>query len=535
MEFSRRQMMQTVLIGGSLLASGGIRLANAASYKPSLFLLGGIDPSTTASQLFSALDPIVSQNVPVGCIVKFTDDSGIPMAQDSALAVLLRSLVANYAGLIEIISYVPDLVTQSPYFRMRSVSETRRLCNLVLGEGADFLSIASEMPTGGISEVNEVRAAGFRNLLLFPQQPRIAGYWETSGGMLQFYGGNTAEEGDSPIETALDNHDTAKDALIVYVSLAENSTSDEDAFVLGAKIGDRLSIKNAAGDVFSTLPSELHIHSNTPYGRLIGLGVIDSPDASTIEFRKALTSAGVRHSVVGTDCVSANDQDTPFDLSTQMEDTGAACLIASDTTAERVLEFAEAGAEMVVDINPSPHDVSGLDGSGVYRLPVAYTFDGGNKVRSIDNVVDDLKTTVGTQRDVAVLIDPTAVQDPVSMRAIVDTLQHSQEHGLGQIHALKDFRDTVAPTDEKYRLLTTMKRGRMLASGESITQNTSEQDELAKDAATAWKFFDLFTDAKTGLVPGTVWMEGESRSSYPFATMWDIGTQIMALISAHTH
>ena len=535
MNFTRRQMLQTVLLGGPLLAAGGVRLALAASYKPSLFLLGGIDPSTSASQLFSALDPIVSQNVPVGCVIRFTDDDGNTMSPDSDLAVLLRDLVANYSGLVELIAYVPDLARDTPYIRMRRASQARAHCRQVLGHDAACLSVASDIPEGDVYEINEIRAGGFRNLLLLPRQPRTAGYWKTSGGVLQFYGGNPVVTGsDNPIETALNNTETTPDALIVYVSLKENATNDADAFLMGAKIGDALFVKNAAGDVFSTLPAELHLQSSATYDRLVGLSVELADDPATQAFIAALGAANVPHSLTaptGTaDCLRYDGDETALNISTRMEATNTNCLSVTAVASTTLSEFAKAGVEILSDTNPAT-SFSGLDGYGLFHLPFAYTFDGSRKIRTAQDVRDDLLAAVGSQNDVAVVVTPAAVQDPVAMQAIIAALSTFETSGIGKVVSLVGFRQIAAPTDEKYRLLTAMKHKRTLASQETLKE---DQTELDKDAATAWHFFELFTDPETGLVPGTVWMEGESRSSYPFATMWDIGTHIMALVSANT-
>ena len=535
MNFTRRQMLQTVLLGGPLLAAGGVRLALAASYKPSLFLLGGIDPSTTASQLFSALDPIVSQNVPVGCVINFTDDDGNTMSSDSDLAILLRDLMANYSGLVELIAYVPDLAKDTSYMRMRRASQARAYCRQVLGSDASCLSVASDMPEGDVFEINEVRAGGFRNLLLLPHQPRRAGYWDTSGGILQFYGGNPVQTGtDNPIEAAMNNTDTAPDTLIVYVSLNESVSTDSDAFLLGAEIGDSLSVKNAAGDVFSTLPTELHLQSSATYGRLIGLSVEFSDDPATQAFITALDEAGVPHSLTApagaVDCLRYEGDGTALNISTQMEAANTNCLSVTAVDPAKLSEFSQAGVEILSDTNPAT-SFSGLDGYGLFHLPFSYTFDGSRKIRTAEDVGDDLLAAIGSRNDAAIVVTSAAVQDPVAMQAIVAALSTFETSGIGKVVSLAGFRDTAAPTDEKYRLLTAMNHQRTLGSQEALRE---DQAELDKDAATAWHFFELFTDPETGLIPGTVWMEGDDRSSYPFATMWDVGTHIMALVSANT-
>jgi hypothetical protein len=211
-----------------------------------------------------------------------------------------------------------------------------------------------------------------------------------------------------------------------------------------------------------------------------------------------------------------------------MEAANTTCLSVSAIDPEALSEFAEAGVEILSDTSPVAK-FTGLDGNGLFHLPIAYTFDGSRKIRTVADVTDDLLTAVGSQDDIAVAITSAAVQDPVAMQAITQALTTFET--AGKVVSFEEFRQIAAPMDQKYRLLTAMNHQRTLASQESLSD---DQSELDKDAATAWHFFELFTDPETGLVPGTVWMEGESRSSYPFATMWDVGTHIMALVSANT-
>ena len=174
-----------------------------------------------------------------------------------------------------------------------------------------------------------------------------------------------------------------------------------------------------------------------------------------------------------------------------------------------------------------------MDSNGLFHLPIAFTFDGKSKIRTSEDASDDLLKAAGSYEDIAVTIAPAAVQDPISASAIVKALGAFEASGVGKVTSFEGFRESVAPPDHKYRLLTSMKHQRTLARDASLPDDAAETAELEKDAKTAWKFFELFTDPQTGLVPGTAWKEEESSRFYAFTTMWDAGTHIIALISAH--
>lgn len=565
MKLSRRQALQIVILGGSMFAAEGARMALAASYKPSLFLLGDITPSTSASRLFSALDPIVSQNVPVGCVIDLTDTNGQLLSPNGELANLFRDLLTDYSGLVELIVRVPALINDTPYFKMRRSSEAQAQFRQVCGSKFSCLSLATDMPVGNFDEINEIRAGGFRNILLVPDKKRTAGYWETEGGILQFYGGNsiTSANEKNVVGTALSGSKDDNDVLIVYVSLDANSESDDEAFQFGANVGDTLSIRNMSGETFSTLPAELHLRSNSPYGRLIGLRVDQDhnrhTDSATLEFMKELSSAGVpfslvtsvpltqaeslgatANSIVGE--VGNNSSDICLryeagvlsaEVASGLAKANTACLSIEGAPSTIWAEVSGSGVEVISDASDTSGKFFGLDKYGVFHAPVEFKFDGNNKIRKPSDAFADLLNAVGSQRDIVISVTTAAIQDPIERQAIVDALATADKSNIGKIASLNTFRDRIAPPDDNYRLLTSMKLRRALSNADSIPVDDTERAELIKDAKIAWGFFEKFTDPNTGLAPGTVWKEGEERNSYPFATMWDVGTMIMALVSAH--
>ena len=51
---------------------------------------------------------------------------------------------------------------------------------------------------------------------------------------------------------------------------------------------------------------------------------------------------------------------------------------------------------------------------------------------------------------------------------------------------------------------------------------------LKADAELAWTYFDWGAKNFNGMVPATSWMEFGKQAGYPFTTMWDVGTHILA-------
>ena len=57
--------------------------------------------------------------------------------------------------------------------------------------------------------------------------------------------------------------------------------------------------------------------------------------------------------------------------------------------------------------------------------------------------------------------------------------------------------------------------------------------ELLDDARAAWQFFEQPGPQLAGLVPANIWSEGNRFGSYRIVTMWDVGSIILATLSAH--
>lgn len=57
--------------------------------------------------------------------------------------------------------------------------------------------------------------------------------------------------------------------------------------------------------------------------------------------------------------------------------------------------------------------------------------------------------------------------------------------------------------------------------------------QLLEDARAAWQFFEQPGRQLTGLVPANIWHEGDGFGSYRIVTMWDVGSILLATLSAH--
>jgi hypothetical protein len=80
----------------------------------------------------------------------------------------------------------------------------------------------------------------------------------------------------------------------------------------------------------------------------------------------------------------------------------------------------------------------------------------------------------------------------------------------------------------------TIRTARSDVVADTRPRDTSPQEEarLRQDADLAWQYFEWGASKFEGMVPSTGWFEDGTREGYPFATMWDIASHILASISA---
>lgn len=71
-------------------------------------------------------------------------------------------------------------------------------------------------------------------------------------------------------------------------------------------------------------------------------------------------------------------------------------------------------------------------------------------------------------------------------------------------------------------------------SGKHDVLPPERRDQLLEDARAAWQFFEQPGRQLTGLVPANIWHEGHGFGSYRIVTMWDVGSILLATLSAHT-
>jgi len=520
---------------GSAFFAGFPTLGGATDIKPALLFLRNIDAKTPPIALFDFLKPLVTNFVPIGLLVDCSELFDTDIALDSALATLLRQLATRYNGLIEIIPNVPDLAVLSPYFRMRRAAEARAGIAKLLGPtcAKSGLSIATELPSPDIQMVPDLRAAGFRNAVLVPAQTTAPDYWEDDAGVMQFIGGQLVGRDIEP------QISTDVPIEIYYLDGRILAQTPGDASSYGQHSVDLFKPQATRSTKRAMLAREIHRQTGEGQDRMIALRMEFPRDGIDLSgFLGDLDKAGITYSRVAGPtsgsttgqalfCVQMPDQITnSLEVALMLSPNGAVCT----TDAKQSDIFGAAGTQIMSAAVDDGY--FGFDRFGNYRLPVDFTFDGNHLPHNRQSALEMLLSATGTTRDVIIHIAPDILSNPVARGSVFAMLKGLREADIKQVFSLDGLRDKLADAGPVYILAKAAQYDNALVGNEKTAPATQEQ--LVNDARSAWQFFETTANTTTGLSPGSVDYYEAIPSHYPFVTLWDVASHLLACFSARS-
>lgn len=137
----------------------------------------------------------------------------------------------------------------------------------------------------------------------------------------------------------------------------------------------------------------------------------------------------------------------------------------------------------------------------------------------------------GKDDDAVFSIHPQTADTPEKRQLIMDTLKALSSQRGTKLVNFAEYYKAVAPSFTKADQIRNA-RAEVRVRDFQATANDNES-ALKEDAALAWSYFDWGAKKFHGMVPATSWMENGQQQGYPFTTMWDAGTYILAAVSAH--
>lgn len=175
---------------------------------------------------------------------------------------------------------------------------------------------------------------------------------------------------------------------------------------------------------------------------------------------------------------------------------------------------------------------SGLDERGLLHVSNTVMFeqswDGDCPYHDTQTVLD----MIGDKNDAVFSVHVGTANTPQKVQQIKDVLSTLSKHQSTRLVNFAEYRSNVLPAAVPYDRIRNARALSMIANWRSHDLSEEQRNALVGDASLAWQYFDWGMKNFDGIAPGTSWMEAGKQQGYPFATMWDIASTIMACISA---
>lgn len=568
----RRTFLSSVVLGGATAYSATFQPVRAASTYPTFLLIDGITLKSSPGGLFAFLDPIISQNVPV-CLAVNADHDDLPdVDPNSDLANLLRLLVTDYPGLVEVALNIPELASLHAYHRIRAVSEAAHNLRKVLSAGdvskakiGGPQTVVMRHPDKQVPTIEGLRAANVLHSLLVPDAASKVEIWQNADGTHQINGGRRlpAFPTSQDIEQALSKAIAPNGAMVLAVSFPGEALKTEDElFNQGAILGDGFRQHIIASRNYLMLPSELRFRSGEVLPRHLVLCLKGTPSSDTLG--QTLVAAGIPFTEIGERFKTADDI-TASDSSEDVPQLPHQCLLVSaqedawirtrqntfgkiepDTLGEiqddacaaingdalpLVEQGHQAGFNAILNLSDIGPRFSGFDGQGALHMNVSLALSPQTGPAAV-SLREQIIKNASSAQDVVLLIDRDAYSNTDAASSLVNELVELGNSKEFNLIDMSQFIEAVSVKSAEVRLTRAAKRWPARSDAEGVSQ--VERDQLIDDAKVAWSYFENNTNPDTGLTHATSWRANETFQAYKFSTMWDTGSQILAILSAHS-
>jgi hypothetical protein len=542
----RRTFLATATAG--VLASQARAANPETEFGPArlLTIVPDVGPSTDPAVLQATLQALVERRLPSCIIVHRFDGASTGLSPDMPLAGILRSFSARAPGLIEIVAWAPVLGRKRPFEVARAAMESRSaLVSSVWGTGQDevpstaIVSIATDFAAEQFS-VGDVISAGFRNVIILPQRSASPDARLDPNGVLTVLGGTRTNLEDAEALVLQAQANTQVKLILPIATFEKQGLVGIGAAV--SRLATTIHSQELAGRVTTLLLRDLLLRTDATYRKKIALHLFDPQEddeagaQAALEFRKKLDEFDIRYSV-----------GRPLAGSAQQWSVDEGYWIAAPR--HRVRSAGTPSGKRLVFVNRPPGaDNTGWLSESPLEPGVAVVLSAGAAGRcGLDDRLSlhvavllnmssppqfgiDHSNPVEPTGEGVIVVGPGAIATAAQRIEAIRRLRKLADSGVVQFVPLDEFSISRLPDDPV--LPNCLQAARFQATRDSILQSGRRRDEdLMLDAAAAWKYFKRGTNPKTGLCASTT-VRGEPASGYASATMWEVGSQINALIAA---
>ncbi|UVK57314.1 DUF3131 domain-containing protein (plasmid) [Mesorhizobium sp. AR02] len=450
---------------------------------------------------------------------------------------------------------------------------------------------ASAMRSAGIRSVVRLRGGIEDKVGL---QPDDGGYWSTDTGLVNVFASPLTSvrpkvAGARPMDAAtlasnMSSLDAADNPVLVDIPFAALATlGDSDLASYAASIADAAQGVISAGKARAILPKKLYAQSKET-NRLIVVRVDDlrvdsDTDPSHMAFIYGLIEAGypvtdaiipaTRSGLVSDDekakaFIHAMLEEKHYDIAahgwnhTPQELLGNSPQKDFSLIRDGVSEVYRSTGKFPTSYIP-PNDAfddntlnalamtgtpvfsaekgdlrwfSGLDKRGILHISNTMKFE---KAWSADLpyfTKQQVLDYFGTENDAVFCIHPNTANTPEKRALVLDMLAELSSQRGTKLVNFDEYYKVVSPPMPKVELIRNARAGVSVRDWKKPDRYPLDDGRLKADAELAWTYFDWGAKNYNGMVPATSWVEYGKQAGYPFTTMWDLGTHILAALSA---
>lgn len=554
--------MTTATLAGSLLP--GPAAAAGSLFRPFVLILSGCDPKVNPETLFNLIDPIVSHNIPIGYAVDPKMPDGGAEASGAYIEVVKR-LSSNLPGLFELLPDAAGLHDPIAYFLARKAFDVYGRFQATFSPAPNAQPVSLFSPGGGAEDqgVAGVRSSGFRSVYSPGKDLGATNVRYDPNGVLSVSGGIAADATVSAdvFQASLDQSVEKDDFIFVNLSLKGLAgLSPDRAFRQGSELAVALARRKALGQIVPSLPRDFHLRlAGENYGRAMSVCVdmtVAGQDisASYQEFVSALETLSISVtpilpgqqgplSFAGTDQPDAASGPNepcrvldalPFASGGEPLEGGEVRPGCAALTSAGEQDFQEAfkiGLSTLLDLSRTAGRASGLDESGILRIPAAVTIPYGSGDGSLD-IAGKLPGMIGNHRDAVVVIDAQSLSTNSGRNLIFRELSELASQPWSTFKTLDGFSKTVVLDFNHLELLRQSKFDRYLEARETHNWAVEDKARLMEHAKLAWQYFANETHARTGFTPAAVFRSEDFKSNYEVVTMWDVTSYLNGALCA---
>lgn len=494
--FSRR----AVLLSGcaALFGAAGWR-ARAATEQGLIVLIdglpGGIETGL-ATDLFSRL---LEEGILFGLCLPGTGDAS------PVLAGLIRRLFTEFPQLAEPVIRVDGLAGMSPYFQRRATSDARVQAELWLRDSLRAVTVFTADSVDGPAEFDSLRLLGVRQVIRASPTAGPAGQ-TMCARRVACLDQVTQIDITRDLPTPLVPPDAPLSTLVVGLHGLADLPVDLALRKADALVAALIAQTQAERSFLTSSRTALQWLDDA--GRASHLAVLldaRSGAASAAPLTEALAAGGLPHSIALPDgrCPPGLAAPCRFGLSDD-----PAALIAQ---------------EIPLFIGPMKPGTPVFGPDAIFRLgPLP---DAGSAEAGAAGVGD------GPVGDGLLLLGPEAWRDAAAQGASLDRITALSRQPDMRLSSVPDWVSALDTEDPVFALFHQTRR--TPTDAPPALQDGAWRDTLMQDAARAWSYFETWSERKTGLCMDTVHVTPDGIYTNGELTMWDYGSLLGALLSAH--